>query len=263
LEECNSTKLVSRGNLLHPKVHKVEGGAREKNKIRSAGERTGCQPREERWRSDQGTFLKRHFWGLNMSTNSNRRLRERAIGNSASSETLKHAAFRGQTDRIIEAIAVGADVNEPDCDGDTPLMLAAAQGHASIVAVLLRNGADVSAHNDGGETALHLAAYGGHTEAVRALLAAGSCVNARDNGGSTPLICAAFGGYADVASVLLDSGADVTIKNFGGHGALDLGARNGLDLRGKLLRFEQRVDTVPNGFERQVSSNSASAGTRR
>ena len=208
-------------------------------------------------------YSERHFWGLNMSINSNRRLRERAIGNNAYSETLKHAAFRGQTDRIIEVIAVGVNVNEPDCDGDTPLMLAAAQGHASIVAVLLQNGADVSAHNDEGETALHLAAYGGHTKAVKALLAAGSCVDARDNGGSTPLMCAAFGGYADVAIALLDSGADVTIKNFGGHGALDLGARSGLDLRGKLLQFEQRVDTAPNGTERRISPNSASADTRR
>jgi len=155
-----------------------------------------------------------------MSTNTNRQLR--ATGNGTYSESLKHAAFRGQTDRITELIAISADVNEPDCDGDTPLMLAAAQGHASIVAVLLRNGADVNVHNDKGETALHLAAYGGHTETVKALLAAGASVNARDNGGSTPLLCAAFGGHADVATALLGSGADAEIRNFGGQSARDL-----------------------------------------
>ena len=198
-----------------------------------------------------------------MSINSNRRLRERAIGNNAYSETLKHAAFRGQTDRIIEVIAVGVNVNEPDCDGDTPLMLAAAQGHASIVAVLLQNGADVSAHNDEGETALHLAAYGGHTKAVKALLAAGSCVDARDNGGSTPTHVRGFWRLRRCRHRTPELRADVTIKNYGGHGALDLGARSGLDLRGKLLQFEQRVDTAPNGTERRISPNSASADTRR
>jgi hypothetical protein len=39
---------------------------------------------------------------------------------------------------------------------------------------------------------------------------------------------------------LLASGADINIKNFCGYSALDLAAHRGLDLRGKLLRFEQR-----------------------
>ena len=105
-------------------------------------------------------------------------------------------------------------------------------------------------HNDRGETALHQAAYGGHAAAVKALLAADACVDARDNGGSTPLMCAAFGGHADVAIALLAAGADVKIKNSCGHGALDLAAHRGLDLRGKLLRFEQRADPAPSGSAR-------------
>jgi ankyrin repeat protein len=90
-------------------------------------------------------------------------------------------------------------------------------------------------------------------------LASGCCVNARDNGGSTSLMCAAFGGYGDVAMKLLASGADVKIKNSGGYGALDLAARSGLDLRGKLLRFEQRGESGPASSEKQVSTNGAGA----
>jgi len=142
-------------------------------------------------------------------------------------------------------------------------MLAAARGHTNIAAVLLRNGADVSARDDDGRTALHQAAYGGHVATVDVLLGAGSHVNARDNRGSTALICATFGGYIDVAMALLAAGADVRIKNFYGYGALDLAERNGLDLRGKLLRFERRSETAPNGSERPAPAKSVSAGGRR
>ena len=77
-----------------------------------------------------------------MNTNVNRQPRQRAAVDSAFSATLKHAAFRGQAERVKELVAIGTDVNEPDSDGDTPLMLAAAQGHTSVVTVLLRNRAD-------------------------------------------------------------------------------------------------------------------------
>ena len=58
-----------------------------------------------------------------MSTNVNRQPRQGAVVDSTYSTTLKHAAFRGQTERVIELVAVGADVNEPDSDGDTPLII--------------------------------------------------------------------------------------------------------------------------------------------
>lgn len=198
-----------------------------------------------------------------MTINTNRQSDDRETINDVYSKALKQAAFEGQAERLVALIAVGMNVNEPDGGGDTPLMLAAARGHAKIVAFLLRNGADVHARNDDGKTALHQAAYGGHIATVDMLLAAGPGVNARDNGGNTPLICAAFGGYIDVAMALLASGADVKIRNFYGHGALDFAERHGLDLRGKLLRFERRTETTPSVSERQVPPKSVSAGGRR
>jgi ankyrin repeat protein len=198
-----------------------------------------------------------------MTMNANHQPRHRETINDVYGKALKQAAYQGETERVVALIAVGMNVNEPDCGGDTPLMLAAARGHADITAVLLRNGADASARNDDGRTALHQAAYGGHVATVEVLLGAGSHVNARDNGGSTPLICATFGGHIDVAMALLAASADTRIKNFYGYGALDLAERNGLDLRGKLLRFERRTEPVPNGSERLAPAKSSSAGGRR
>jgi ankyrin repeat protein len=198
-----------------------------------------------------------------MTMNTNRQSHHCETINDVYSKALKQAAFQGRIERVVALIAVGMNVNEPDSGGDTPLMLAAARGHANIVPILLRNRANVSARNDEGQTALHQAAYGGHVATVEVLLAAGSCIDARDNGGSTPLICATFGRHIDVALALLASGADAKIKNSYGYGALDIAARNGLDLRGKLLRFERRTETTPNASERQTPPKSASAGGRR
>ncbi|HTO62978.1 MAG TPA: ankyrin repeat domain-containing protein [Bradyrhizobium sp.] len=198
-----------------------------------------------------------------MTVNTNCPSDDRQTINDVYSKALKQAAFQGETERLVALIAAGTNVNEPDCGGDTPLMLAAARGYANIAAILLRNGADVSARNDEGRTALHQAAYGGHVATVEALLGAGSPINARDNGGSTPLICAAFGGSIDVAMALLTAGADTKIKNIYGYGALDIAERKGLDLSGKLLRFERRNETTPSVSERQAPSKSVSAGARR
>ena len=54
----------------------------------------------------------------------------------------------------------GAHVNEKDECGNTPLILASANGHTEIVSMLLNNGADVNAMTDSGYTALKLATMG-------------------------------------------------------------------------------------------------------
>ena len=51
-------------------------------------------------------------------------------------------------------IAGGADVNERDATGMTPLMIAAAQGETAIARMLIAAGADVAATTEDGTTAL-------------------------------------------------------------------------------------------------------------
>ena len=57
-------------------------------------------------------------------------------------ERLTDAVIGGQPAPVQRLIAAGANVNEPDDTGMTPIMIAAAEGHAPIVRLLTAAGAD-------------------------------------------------------------------------------------------------------------------------
>jgi ankyrin repeat protein len=72
----------------------------------------------------------------------------------------------------------GADVNEKTVKyGSTPLLLAANNGHLSIVRELIRRGANVNALSKSGLTAIVYAAGNGHLDIVKELIAAGAIVD--------------------------------------------------------------------------------------
>ena len=73
-------------------------------------------------------------------------------------------------------------------DNQTPLHLAAVQGHSGIVKYLIDNGASISAQDNTGATPLHEAVRYGQTDIVKILLNNGAKVNARDSLGKTPLL---------------------------------------------------------------------------
>lgn len=61
------------------------------------------------------------------------------------------------------------NVNSPNKDGDTPLLVAARNGHLKAVDLLLKNGANLLQYNKLGRTALHEASLNGHTLIVAKL----------------------------------------------------------------------------------------------
>ena len=95
----------------------------------------------------------------------------------------------------------------------TPLLGAAAGGHADTAAVLLDAKADVNAKNWLNQTPLHYASMGGFKDVAELLIAHGADVNARDRVGHTPLYDAILEipWRKDVAALLLAHGADPNI----------------------------------------------------
>ncbi|XP_015219420.2 ankyrin repeat domain-containing protein 50 [Lepisosteus oculatus] len=133
---------------------------------------------------------------------------------------LASAAHAGSADVVALLLSRGADPEITDNHGQTPLTLAARQGHAKVVQCLLgwarcENGAlRMIDHADiEGWTALRSAAWGGHAEVVRLLLDAGADVDGCDSEGRTALRAAAWGGHEEIICTLLDHGAQVDLPD--------------------------------------------------
>src|SRR5262249_14171427 len=127
----------------------------------------------------------------------------------------------------------GSNVEVPNQDGPTGLMLAARAGSGGGARLFVSPGANVNAQEKwGGQAALMWAADAGSAEMTRFLIAQKADVNAkamatdwptqmtgeprnqyRPTGGLTPLLYAARSGCKDCAAALLDAGADVNHPN--------------------------------------------------
>ena len=83
-----------------------------------------------------------------------------------SEQAFLNAAKKGQTDRVIEMIDQGVNINALDTYGATAAMLAAYNGHADTVKALLENGADAMIADKSGNTLTSVAEAQGHIDIV-------------------------------------------------------------------------------------------------
>jgi len=94
-----------------------------------------------------------------------------SIGNTPAGVTaLSYAAAENHLKVVEYLILHGAEVNQADAGGGSPLIYAAWRGHTSVVKLLLKHGADTNASVNG-RSALSMARDNGHTETVRVLQA--------------------------------------------------------------------------------------------
>jgi ankyrin repeat protein len=167
------------------------------------------------------------------------------------------AVEHGHTQTVAYLLQAGADPQQANAAGLTPLQLAIKKHHVAITLLLLKHLAkDVPATQtwlplhyaaymgdvalleafladtdvntvSGGVTALFLAANRGHTPAVTLLLQRQASVNLATSQGITPLMAAASGNHAGVVESLLLARASVNVAMQNGATALTLAAANG------------------------------------
>ncbi|MFJ9828358.1 ankyrin repeat domain-containing protein [Streptomyces sp. NPDC101160] len=139
------------------------------------------------------------------------------------------ALWNGDDDGVVRALREGADPEERDADGETPLYRAAVGNQPVAVRVLLAAGAGPGRPSgaDDGDLPLCGAACGGHTEVVRALLAAGADPDQEEAYAYTALAWAVRLGHTGAARALLDAGADPARPGPDGLDPLTAAARRG------------------------------------
>ena len=94
------------------------------------------------------------------------------------------------------------------------LLEASEKGDINMVKQLIREGADVNNANNYGYTPLMWANTRGHLEIVKYLMEQGANVNQADIDGWTPLIWASRNGHLEIVKYLVSQGADYSsIKN--------------------------------------------------
>jgi ankyrin repeat protein len=114
---------------------------------------------------------------------------------------------------VKELIAQGADVNQQESSGDTPVLRALFEGHEEIVLMLMEAGADVSIIESIGSTPMHWAVAMDMMNVTSLLVEKGADIARGDNTGITPLHIAASRDRASMTDYLIEKGAFIDVKD--------------------------------------------------
>lgn len=115
---------------------------------------------------------------------------------------LYFSAQKGLVDITRLLLSYGAMAGQQTHWGSTPLHVAADMGFEGMLRELTMTGASLNSQNKNGDTALHLAAYRGKIGAVRILVEEGASVLGVNNEGRTPLQDAEVNGHEEVVTYL-------------------------------------------------------------
>ncbi|KAK0131405.1 Serine/threonine-protein phosphatase 6 regulatory ankyrin repeat subunit A [Merluccius polli] len=119
------------------------------------------------------------------------------------------ACYNGQDVVVNEFIECGANVNQVNEKGFTPLHFTAASRHGALcLELLVCNGADVNIKSKDGKTPLHMTAIHGRFSRSQAVIKNGAEIDCEDKNGNTPLHIAARYGHELLINTLITNGAD-------------------------------------------------------
>ncbi|KAI8925807.1 ankyrin repeat-containing domain protein [Entophlyctis helioformis] len=111
-------------------------------------------------------------------------------------------------------LKLGANVNDMNAYGWTPLMVAALNGDQAHVRLLLDHGAQVDTLSAFGLTAIACASHSANLPVAQQILESGANVNLSGSPmGFTPLMFAAASGSTDLVTFLLQNGAECNAQN--------------------------------------------------
>ena len=172
---------------------------------------------------------------------------ERKLINSACLKMdLITAVETNNLERVRLLVEQGADKDQRDEDGCTPLYWASVQGRLEAAQYLVEQGSTLDKATDSGETPLSRATIHGHLELARYLLEQGADRDKACNSGWTPLHLAACSGHLEIAMLLMSYGADLNARNNRGQLPIDVGLRSTEEIR-QAIRNEprRRMDEAP------------------
>jgi ankyrin repeat protein len=154
---------------------------------------------------------------------------------------LWYSVAMGSAAEVNALIRAGARPDVVDAQGQTVLHAAAAQGDAAVVQPLLAVATSLNQRSvNGGDTPLLIAAARGHAELVRELLKLHPDLDVQNHAGDTALLAAARGGHAAVCQLLLAAGSNTALRNVAGVTAAEVAQGRGFtslarDLTSKTL----------------------------
>ena len=174
-------------------------------------------------------------------------------------QTALHLAAQQDAYLTQKVISHGLHPDEPNVEGETPLMLAIMAENIETVKVLLKQGADVNATNDNHEAPLHYAARHNKNDSItQLLLRRGANIEAVNNSQMKALYISALQGNDAVCRYLLEAGGTVHALESDGWTALHYLAMRGDPACMEPLISEAGADVEvfynPNHFGSQSST---------
>ncbi len=127
-------------------------------------------------------------------------------------ESFINSAKRSDTEKVLQLLNEGADINATDQQGMTAVMAATVNHRTDTVYALIQEGADINIRNHNEDNVLLYASAEGFLDIVKFAVEAGADTTLTNRFGGTALIPAADRGHVEIVEELLTN-SDVDVNH--------------------------------------------------